>query len=265
VIKGYTLPKTVNNNTLVVPISISGNTVETISALKQAKNEQDCKIIAFSSGGKIEDFCKENKIDFNKVEKIHSPRASFVKYIYSLLKILYPILPITSSEVLDSIIQLKQTKKNIYSGNIFSNNPSLELANWITSIPLIYYPDGLESAATRFKNSLQENAKIHATKEEVLEACHNNIVSWETKSEIKPVLLRGLDDHPKTKERWKILKDFFNDKNIEFKEVFSTSGNILTKLVNLIYLLDYTSIYLAMNLGIDPTPIKSIDYIKRKL
>ena len=69
----------------------------------------------------------------------------------------------------------------------------------------------------------------------------------------------------KTKERWKILKEFFRTENIEYEQVFSIDGNILTKLVCLIYFLDYTSIYRAILSKIDPSPVNSIDYIKKRL
>lgn len=79
-------------------------------------------------------------------------------------------------------------------------------------MPVIYYPWGLQAAAIRFKNSLQENAKMHAIAEDVIEACHNGVVAWEKQSNFKPILLRGQDDYIKTKERWEILKDFFEKK-----------------------------------------------------
>ena len=128
-----------------------------------------------------------------------------------------------------------------------------------------YYPFGLQAVAIRFKNSLQENAKFHVLAEDVIEACHNGIVSWEKSSNVQPILLQGSDDHIKTKERWTILKEYFKQNNIDFREVFSVNGNILTKLVNLIYVLDYSSVYKAIIREIDPTPIKSIDFVKSKL
>ena len=66
VVKGYHLPKTVDSNTLVVAISISGNTDETLTILKSTMN-LDCKTISFSSGGLLEKFCKENNLEFNKI------------------------------------------------------------------------------------------------------------------------------------------------------------------------------------------------------
>ena len=116
-----------------------------------------------------------------------------------------------------------------------------------------------------FKASLQENAKTHAIAENVIEACHNGIVSWERKSEVKPILIEGQDDYIKTKERWNILKEYFKQNNIDFREVFSVEGNILSKLINLIYFLDYASIYNAIIQKVDPFPIQSIDFIKSKL
>ena len=264
VVKGYYLPKTVDSKTLVVTTSISGNTSETLAVLKIAKS-LDSKIVAFSSGGKIEDYCSKNKINFRKIPLIHSPRASFTRFLYSMLKILQPIIPIPNQDIFESISKLEVLQKKISSENLSENNPAICLAKWISDIPLIYYPAGLQSAAIRFKNSLQENAKMHAITEDVIEACHNGIVSWDKPSIVKPILIQGTDDYIKTKERWKILKEFFEGKNINYKEIHSVKGSILSKLINLIYLLDYTTIYRATLSKIDPTSVDSIDFIKGKL
>ena len=161
--------------------------------------------------------------------------------------------------------QLQNLQKQISSSNLTKSNPSLSLAQWITGMPLIYYPYGLQAAAIRFKSSLQENAKLHAMAEDVIEASHNGIVAWEKKSNVKPILLEGQDDYVKTKERWKILKEYFEGNNIDYKEIFSVKGSILSKLIHLVYLLDYATIYLAVSSKIDPSPTKSIDFVKKRL
>lgn len=264
IVKGYVLPKTVDSETLVVTTSVSGNTDETLTILNSA-SKQDCKIIAFSSGGKMEEFCSKKKIEYRKISKIHSPRASFTCFLYAMLKILNPVIPIAPNEISESIVEMKNLGKNINSGNLTDDNLALELANWIDGIPLIYYPSGLQAAAIRFKNSLQENAKLHAITEDVVESSHNGVVSWEQKNNIIPIMIEGADDYIKTKERWRVLKKFFNQKNIEYKEVFSGKGSILTKLMKLTYLLDYASIYKAVTTEIDPTPVKAIEFIKKNL
>ena len=264
VIKGYLLPKTVDVNTLVIATSVSGNTIETLTILKAAR-KVDCKIIAFSSGGKMEEFCMEHHIEFGKIEKIHSPRVSFVKYVYSILGILQEILPIKKEDIYESIKQIENIRNDISSKNLTLENPALSLAEWITGIPMIYYPSGLQAAAIRFKNSLQENAKRHTISEDVIEACHNGVVAWEKPNEnVKPILIEGTDDYVKTKERWKILKEYFDEKNIEYIEVHTIQGNILSKIMHMIYFFDYVTIYNAVLSEIDPSPTNPIDYIKKR-
>ena len=263
-VKGYLLPKTVDKNTLVITTSFSGYSQETITVLESAQN-LECSLIAFSSGGKMEDICTRNKIDYKKIEMIHSPRTSFIKYVYSILKILNPILAITSNDIDKSIDQLSNMRNMISSENLSETNISLDLAQWISGIPLIYYPHGLQSAAIRFKSSFQENTKSHIIIEDVIEASHNGIVAWENKSIIQPIMIRGQDDYIKTKERWDVLKKYFDENKIEFREIQSVKGHILTKLVSLIYMLDYTSIYKAVLNKTDPSPVKSIDYIKKNI
>ena len=263
-VKGYLLPKTVDKNTLVVVTSVSGNTAETLTVLDSTK-KLDCNVIAFSSGGKMEEYCNKNKINFRKIESIHSPRVSFSKYTYAILKTLNSMLPIKKNDIIESLNELENIKKQISSHNLSDSNPAINLANWISGIPLIYYPHGLQSAATRFKSSLQENTKTHAIIEDIIEACHNGIVSWERSSIVQPILLQGKDDYVKTKERFEIIKKYFLENNIDFKEIRSVSGNILTKVISLIYLLDYTSIYRAVLSKTDPSPVNSIDYVKSRI
>jgi len=204
VVKGYHLPKTVDSTTLVVTTSISGDTAETLSVLDAAK-KLGTKLIAFSSGGKMQKYCETNNVNYRNIPQLHSPRASFPAFLYSILKILEPVIPVKKEDVIQSINQLEDLQKQVSSTNL-ENNPSIDLAEWLSGIPMIYYPWGLQAAAIRFKNSLQENAKTHAMAEDVIEACHNGIVSWEKSSNVKPVLIKGEDDYIKTKERWRILK-----------------------------------------------------------
>ena len=264
VVKGYLLPETVDSNTLVITSSVSGNTAETISILESA-NKKKCKTVAFSSGGIMESYCLKNNIEFRKISQTHSPRASLPNYIYSILKTLNSIFPVNQNEITESVNKLQTISKLISSSNLSQSNISLELANWIDGVPIVYYPWGLEAAAIRFKNSLQENSKSHAFVENVIESGHNGIVSWERSSDMVPIMIEGEDDHIKTKERWNIIRQYFDQNNIEYKEVRSVTGGILSKIMCLIYLLDYSSIYYAIRLGVNPTPIKSIDFIKEKL
>ena len=263
-VKGYLLPKTVDKKTLVIATSISGNTKETLSILDY-KSKSDARFVAISSGGVMQEKCNKNSITHYDIPMIHSPRASFVTFLYSILNIFEDALPIEKTEVSESIGKMNELQKKINSKNLNQENPALSLAKNIKLSPLIYYPDGLKAAAIRFKNSLQENSKIHASIEDIIEASHNSVSTWENGNNLKPILLQGVDDFVKTKERWSIIKEYFSTKDIDFEEVYSVEGNIISKLVCLIYLLDYVSIYLAVLSHTDPSPVNAIDFIKKKL
>jgi glucose/mannose-6-phosphate isomerase len=264
VVKGFHLPSTINSNSLVIPISVSGNTQETLTVLKSAYS-LNCNIVTFVSGGEMQKFCLENKIEYRIVPIHHSPRASFTSYLYSILHVLSSTLKIKHNDILESLEELENLGKNITSSNLTETNQSINLAKKISGIPMIYHPFGLQSAAIRFKNSLNENTKIHAICEDVVEASHNGIVAWERKSEIIPIIIRGTDDFEKTKNLQFHLESFFKKHQIDYHVIDSKSGSILTKLVCLIYLFDYSSIYASVLCGIDPSPVKSIDYFKEKL
>jgi glucose/mannose-6-phosphate isomerase len=118
VVKGYHLPNTVDSKTLVVTTSISGNTAETLSVLDAARKTK-CKLIAFSSGSKMEEYCQKYKIEHRIVPKIHSPRASFPGFLYTILKVLGPVLPLKEKDILDSIKDLERT------GRIISDRKSV--------------------------------------------------------------------------------------------------------------------------------------------
>jgi len=263
-VKGYVLPKTVDSKTLIVTTSVSGNTRETMTVLEKAKNSP-AKIAAFSSGGMIKEYCQRNNIFHQEISMIHSPRASFTNFLYGIINTLEAILPIKRTDVLESISILDITKKNISSENLTESNDSLKLAQFVKEIPCLYYPAGLQSAAIRFKNSLQENAKMHVIAEDVIESCHNGIVAWKKNSVVYPILIKGQDDYIKTKERWSILEEFFDKKGIKYFSINSVNGNILSKIMNLVYIFDYATVYFSILNSIDPSPVDAIDYIKSRL
>lgn len=267
VAKGYVLPRVASRDTVVVATSVSGNTEEALAVLDEA-GRRGCLAVGFSGGGRMERLCADRGMPHRRIEARHSPRASFAPFLYGMIRALGPVLPEGAAGcVPDSISQMSALRDRIRSSNLdAASNPALALAEWLSGVPIVYYPAGLRAAAVRFKNSLQENAKMHAMAEDVIEACHNGVVPWWGSSEGgaggRPVMVRGRDDHAKTRQRWGILESMFRDRGIEFRTVDSVGGDILSKVANLVYLLDYATIYRAALSGVDPTPIAAIDYVK---
>lgn len=263
VIKGYNLPNTTDSRTLTVCCSVSGNTTETLTVARKAASAP-CRVILMSNGGLLESLGSKKSIPHYRIQRYHSPRASFVSFLYAALRLLADMIVIPDNHIEQSIAEMRRMQQSINSDNLTGSNSALNLAEWIHDIPVIYYPWGLEAAAIRFKSSLQENTKAHAMAEDVLEASHNGIVAWSVPSDAQPILLQGPDDDIKTQERWRIFEEYFESRDISYRTVRATQGHILTKLVNLVYTLDYTSIYAAVMRGLDPTPVEPIEFIKER-
>ena len=179
VIKGYVLPKNIDKNTLVVITSMSGDTEEALTAL-QSSLQYNCMKIAFSAGGLIEKFANNNKIEHRSLIMYLNPRSSLPSAVYTILNVLGDTLSIDKNDVYDSIRALEDYSKKICSDNLTDTNPSLKLAMHLSEICLIYYPHGLQTVATRFKNSIHENMKKHASIENIIDlSCHNQIMAWD--------------------------------------------------------------------------------------
>jgi glucose/mannose-6-phosphate isomerase len=137
VVKGYLLPKTTNSKSLVVTTSVSGNTEETLNVLDSAFKIK-CKIIAFSDGGKMQEFCKNKGLNHIKISKIHSPRASFVAYLFSILRVLEPFLPIQKNDIINSLEGLEKQRDLIRSNNLTNTNTINKQTNSLTIFITIY-------------------------------------------------------------------------------------------------------------------------------
>ena len=105
VVKGYLLPKTVDSNTLIVTTSISGNTDETLTVLQNSLKTK-AKVLALSSGGKMEEMAIKNSIPYYKIDQVHSPRASLLGFLYSTLNILQDFIGIKKSDISESLKRL---------------------------------------------------------------------------------------------------------------------------------------------------------------
>ena len=265
VVKGYQLPRTVSSKSLVVTTSISGNTEETLNVLARAAS-LGCQVAAFSSGGRMEEFCAKKGINYRKIPMVHSSRASFPAYMFSILRVLESFLPVMRRDITDSLKKVQETGERISSSNLCGEKPGHIPG------PVAYrHSHGILPLGTAgSRNKIQElaagerkDARHHRGRHRGMP--QRNCVLVRAPSGIRPILIHGADDHQKTKERWAVLKEFFAERGIEHNDIHSVDGNILGKMINLIYLLDYSTIYRAVMSGTDPTPVEPIEFIKRRL
>ena len=266
----YMLPEFVNNNSLVIVSSYSGSTEETIAAHLDA-NKRRASVLCITSGGETERLAKKSKQPVIKIPKGYPPRTalgySFFPALISLTKM--NLLPSQDKAIRETIALLKRKAKMYASLN--GNNPAYELAKRLyMKLPIIYSSaDHFDAVNLRWRGQLAENAKVLAFGHVLPEMNHNEIVGWKVlqriMNDIAVVFLRDVDELPRVKTRMKITKGIVSEFTNRVIEVHSEGKYLLARIFSLIYLGDWASYYLALMNGVDPTPVRVIDYLKWEL
>lgn len=270
--RDYVLPRFVGPDTLVFAVSYSGNTEETLSAYEEAR-ARGASIITITTGGKLAEMAQRDGVPVIGVPCGISPRAATGFLFIPTLRVLQRLglLPDVTGEIVEMIEHIKEQRKAIGPEAAEADNVAKQLARKLhNKIPVIWGSTGTtEVVAQRWKGQINENAKAPAYWNVLPELNHNEIVGFqfplEVLKKIHVVLLRDERDHPRVHRRMEITKDVIKDVIDGYTEVWATGNNPLSRLYSLIYTGDYTSVYLAALYGIDPGPVKVIDYLKREL
>ena len=262
VIKGYELPAFINENSLVIVSSYSGNTEETIHAFQTALQKK-CRIVCLSSGGTIEKEALKNNIPFVAVPAGYpSPRACLGFSVVLQLAILLKYNLIKSSlfehiQIATDLIKFEQDE---------IQNKAKTIAQQLSGkFVAIYSTDRFEPVALRFRQQLNENAKVLCWHNVFTEMIHNELVCWADKSPVAVVFLRNKDDLKKNIQRMDICKNIISAKTNTFIEIYSKGQHKIEKLIYMIHLVDWISFYLAKIRNVDVSEVKVIDFLKTEL
>ncbi len=265
--RNYSLPKFVSTNTLVIAISYSGNTEETLAGIRKAV-QVECPLVCIGSGGKVEDFCVKNRIPFFKIPSGNQPRASFPLLLFPILKILgaMSIAKLDENVIQEVIRNLKTMRELIRPQTPTSENQAKQIAERLFNhIPIIWSP--YYCVANRFKCQINENSKQLAIAEELPEFNHNHIVGFQKLIKENPhivVIFRFPSEHANVSLRFEISKEIVEPK-VEILEIQIQSGDLLSQLVTATYIGDYISIYLALLNNQNPNTVDSIDFLKEQM
>ena len=170
----YFIPKFASKNTLVIVSSYSGNTEETVSAMKQAINAS-CEIACITSGGEVLETAKSNNYNYIVVPGGNPPRSMLAYSLVQQLFLLnnYNLISSDFKEELTKSIDLLDANENSIKVE------AEEIANKIHGkIPVIYIEDYMSGVATRFKQQINENAKELCWDHVIPEMNHNELVGW---------------------------------------------------------------------------------------
>ena len=270
VCRHYKLPAFVNKKTLVICSSYSGDTEETLSAYDDAMI-RGAKVIAITTGGKLAAISQKDGAPIARLKKGLPPRAALGYSFASLATILgrLGICEPPNQEISNVEAAMRRWAKRYDPDAI--DNPALKLAQEIHGrISIIYSGcERLDAVAVRFKGQISENAECLAFVNVFPEMNHNELVGWNQlyglENNLLVILLKDREDHKRIKARMDIVTDYLRDKRVKIIVLENENGSKLERMFYYIQYLDFASYYLALLNGLDPFPVKAIDYLKQRL
>ena len=260
--KGYDIPGFVNEKTLVIACSYSGNTEETLSALNKCL-EKNAEVVIICSGGKLQDLALEKDLNHIIIPGGNPPRAMFGYGFTQLFFVLNNYGIINDSFKTDfekSILLINTEQENIKKT---AQDISKKLFN---TTPIIYVADGFEGVAVRFRQQINENSKMLCWHHVVPEMNHNELLGWRTNVENTSVIyLRNESDYYRNKTRIDINKSVIEKYTSNISEIWSLGNSSIQRSLYLINVGDWISWYLSELNNVDAIEIDVINYLKEKL
>lgn len=269
--RGYDLPAFVDANTLVVASSYSGTTEETLSAFGQALATPAKKIV-LSTGGELRALAEQHSIPAFIINYVAPPRAALAHSLFPLLAICQNLglARDKSAEVEEMTQVLENLQSRIDENCPLSLNAAKQLATSLHRYLVVIYGAGILSpVAQRWKTQLNENSKAWAFHEIFPELNHNAVVGYEFPRElaerVRVVFLRSRFLHPRILIRYGATAEVLSRAEVGYETVDGLGDTALSQMMSLVLFGDWVSYYLALLYETDPSPIRVIDQLKKRL
>ncbi len=269
--RDYGLPAYIDEKTLLIGSSYSGNTEETLSGFELAL-KTGAKKIAMTTGGKLEKMTQGKNIPVFKIEYEAQPRAalgfSFLPTLCVLQKLGF--IKDKSEDVAETVKLLESMSVKLDEKSPVKSNPAKQLAQRLYGyLPVVYGAGIAAEAAHRWKTQINENSKAWGFYEVFPELNHNATVGYpmpkEIASKIRVILLRSPTFIQRIKLRYDVTCELLKQAGVAYEYVDSQGKSLLAQMMSLVMTGDFASYYLAILYGVDPSPVKVISYLKEKL
>ena len=272
--KGYGLPSFCGRNTLVLAVSYSGNTEETLSAYHEAVS-RGCRVVAVASGGALHAAAREDGVPAILIPaNVIAPRAALGLLVGAALGVLNGIVaaPGGADGVREAVEASCRTLDDLSArlgpAQPAERNPAKQIATWLRgAVPLVWGTEGVaEVAAVRWKTQLNEKAKVPAFWGVVPEVDHNEVEggSGQSGESYRIVMLRSQTEPQRMAVRTQATRDAMAAAGLESREVWAEGLSALEQALTLVMLGDFVSVYLAFLRGVDPTPIPILTGLKER-
>jgi len=279
--RNYSIPGFVNEDTLFIAASYSGNTEETLSAFGRAV-EKKAKVVSISFGGKLEDCSKKAKElkktteHFRICYKVKQPRCAFGHLFTPMMVFLSKLGLIpddNASEVKDAVKLLSDASKRLALDVPAECNEAKQIAKAIYGkLPVIYASQNyFDVVAMRWKTQFNENGEMMGFNNVIPEMNHNGIVGWGIPEDITHqfAVIFLCDDagFERIRKRVNITRELISEisEKIQIVPVQAQGNSPLVKALYLIYLGDFVSYYMAILNDRDPMPVERINILKKRL
>lgn len=272
VYREYDIPPFLDNSSMVIAISYSGNTEETLSAFEYSR-QKTSHLLGISSGGTLSEICNKDNIPHILIPSGFQPRAALGHLFFNLLNFLLfnfcKICTLSRTTIEEQIIADMLEEKAKKYMDPTDHNPALQYAKQIYGkIPVIYSSSNiLGTVNIRFRGQIQENSKSLAFGNLLPEMNHNEINSWKFPGNYLEnffiLYLLDKSDHPQVKKRIYATKDIIDKSNPNSIILESDEDSLFSRIFDLIYLGDWISYYLAILYNQDPTPVPVITEFKK--
>tara|TARA_R110002072_G_scaffold166964_6_gene320357 strand:- start:4091 stop:5080 length:990 start_codon:yes stop_codon:yes gene_type:complete len=260
--KDYSIPSFTNSKTLFIACSYSGNTEETLMATKSAQSK-GAQIACISSGGELLKIAQDNDYNVLSMKGGFAPRSMFA-YSFSFLCRYFEFYGLADLEVNKNLNQAITILDQSESETLVKAEKLAEALFSKTAI--LYAVSGHLGIASRWRQQLNENAKMLAWEAEIPEMNHNELVGWEGgNSDFVPVFLRNKNDFNRNQKRIEIIQNIISQKSPEIHEIWSLGESDIERSLYLIHFGDWTSYFLSELNKVDIMDIKSIDLLKSEL
>ncbi|MCA9329496.1 bifunctional phosphoglucose/phosphomannose isomerase [Candidatus Saccharibacteria bacterium] len=272
IVRNYHIPKYVSKDTLFIACSYSGNTEETLSALAEAEKTK-ATIVIIAGGGKLQDIAKEKGYKFILLPKASQPRYAVFYNLKALLQLLRHANvfadDVDEQQLKKISVFLENQIKHLLPTTLTSNNPAKQLAREIAGKSLVIYAGpSMAPAAYKWKISCNENAKNIAWCGLLPEFSHNEFIGWSSHPHNKPYAvadLRSSLDHPQIQKRFTISARLLSGKRPEPLVVEAIGSTLAEQLLWMVIMGDFTTLYLGLLNGLNPTPVELVERLKKEL
>ncbi len=269
--RDYNLPAYAGKKTLVLLTSYSGDTEESLGAFLDALRRK-CMVFCVSSGGALLENAERLKVPYLRVPIGMPPRAA-LPYLFVPLLIYMEkmgLVECASEELKETLTLLEKISKDNSPEKPSKENFCKTLAlNIGQTAPVVYGSGFYRSVAQRFKQQFNENSKVPAKWEVFSELNHNEIVGWESAGELgkcfSTIFIRDNEEPTEISSRIQITKELVAKAGLPLFEVQVQGKSPLARMLSTVCIGDFTSVYLAVLRGVDPTPVKTINYLKDTL